>query len=204
MHSMTRGGPATPADRPVGEIVDRMEQAAQGPKVSVRALIESFGQRSFLPALMVPALLVVSPLSGIPLFSSICGLTIAFISGQMLVSRDHLWLPDFIMDRSFRGDRARQALKKLRRVTDWLDRNARARLRVLTALPMRKVLQGACLLCGAAMPFLELVPFSSSILGGAVLSFATGLLVRDGLFAVLGAAVVAAAVLVPMLVLGAI
>jgi hypothetical protein len=39
------------------------------------------------------------------------------------------------------------------------------------------------------MPFLEVVPFSSSILGFAVLLMATGLLARDGLFALLGLAV---------------
>ena len=56
-----------------------------------------FGESSFLPALMVPSLLVVSPLSGIPLFSSVCGLTIAF-------SRMYLgahWLSDVSAGLSF-------------------------------------------------------------------------------------------------------
>ena len=66
--------------RPVGEIVDRLDSATNQPSLSVHDLLEEFGESSFLPALMVPALLTVSPLSGIPLFSTVCGLTIAFIA----------------------------------------------------------------------------------------------------------------------------
>lgn len=200
----TTADPGTASDRPVGEIVDRLQEAAEGARVSLRDMVESFGESSFIPALMVPALLVVSPLSGIPLFSTFCGLLIAFISGQMLISRRHLWLPDFLMERNFDGAKARKGLGKLRGVGDWLDRTARSRLRVMTAGPMRKLLQAVCLLCGLAMPFLELVPFSSSILGLTVLCFATALLVRDGLFATIGCVTLAAAVLVPLMVAGVI
>ena len=46
-----------------------------------------------MPPLMLPALLVVSPLSSIPLFSSACGLIIALISVQMVLHQHKLWLP---------------------------------------------------------------------------------------------------------------
>ncbi|MCA0993914.1 exopolysaccharide biosynthesis protein [Alloyangia pacifica] len=202
--SAVQDAPVEQSSRPVGEIVDRLRDAASGDKVSLRDLVESFGESSFLPALMVPALLVVSPLSGIPLFSTFCGLLIAFIAGQMLISRRYLWLPDFLMSRSFDGAKARKAMDKLRKLSDWLDKHAKRRLRVMTSGPMRKVLQLICVLCGLAMPFLELVPFSSSILGLTVLCFATAMLVRDGLFATVGCVTLAAAVLVPLMVAGVI
>ncbi|ANT59850.1 exopolysaccharide synthesis protein [Salipiger sp. CCB-MM3] len=202
--SAVQEAPVEQSSRPVGEIVDRLRDAASGDKVSLRDLVESFGESSFLPALMVPALLVVSPLSGIPLFSTFCGLLIAFIAGQMLISRRYLWLPDFLMSRSFDGAKARKAMDKLRKLSDWLDKHAKRRLRVMTSGPMRKVLQLICVLCGLAMPFLELVPFSSSILGVTVLCFATAMLVRDGLFATVGCVTLAAAVLVPLMVAGVI
>ncbi|NDV99678.1 exopolysaccharide biosynthesis protein [Salipiger sp. PrR002] len=202
--SAVQDAPVEQSSRPVGEIVDRLRDAASGDEVSLRDLVESFGESSFLPALMVPALLVVSPLSGIPLFSTFCGLLIAFIAGQMLISRRYLWLPDFLMSRSFDGAKARKAMDKLRVLSDWLDKHAKRRLRVMTSGPMRKVLQLICVLCGLAMPFLELVPFSSSILGLTVLCFATAMLVRDGLFATVGCVTLAAAVLVPLMVAGVI
>ena len=190
--------------RPVGEIVDRLAGIAERDSISLREVIEEFGESSFLPALMVPALLVVSPLSGIPVFSTICGLLIAFISAQMLVSRRHLWLPDLLMRRRIDGEKARNAIGKLRKLSDWLDRKARARFGLMTSAPARKWLQLLCFLCGAAMPFLELVPFSSSLLGSAVVLLATALLARDGLFALIGSTVIGGAILVPLFATGVI
>ncbi len=184
-------------DRPVRRIVERMEQVADLECVRLRDMIEAFGTTSFLPVMMVPALLVVSPLSGIPLFSSACGLTIAFIAGQMVARRKHLWLPDFLMDRQVEGGRARAAVRKLRKFADWIDRHARKRFRALTMRAGRKWIQLLCMICGLMMPMLEIVPFSSSILGVAVLFFATSLLVRDGLFAVIGMVVMGLAAFVP-------
>ena len=170
----------------VNQIVDRLEEVSEQETVSVRATLEAFGGRSFLPILMVPALLVVSPLSGIPLFSSACGIAIAAISGQMVAGRKQLWLPGFLMNYTLEGARANGAVQKLHGVAGWLDHHARDRLHTLLRWPGRKTIQVLCLICGAAMPFLEIVPFSSSVLGAAVLLFATSLLIRDGLFALFG------------------
>ncbi|EPX86806.1 Exopolysaccharide synthesis, ExoD [Salipiger mucosus DSM 16094] len=181
-----------------------MDEAAHGDTVTPRDLLKSFGDSSFLPVMMVPALLVVSPLSGIPLFSSICGLTIAFIALQLLLARRHIWLPAFIMDRRIDGARARAAVTKLRKFTDWLDNKTRSRLRFMVRPPMRAWLYLLCMLCGLAMPFLELVPFSSSVLGAAVLLFSTALLARDGLFALIGSIAVLSAAMLPFFALGAV
>lgn len=184
--------------RPVRGIVDRIDEIAGRDHVRLRDVVEAFGAASFVPLMMVPALLVVSPLSGIPLFSTACGLTIAFVAAQMLARRRHVWLPDILMRQQIDGHRAREIMARLRRVADWLDGHSRRRLRVLTRYPVRRTVQILCLLCGLAMPLLEIVPFSSSILGAAVLLLATALLVGDGLFALFGLAVMALAVLAPL------
>ena len=55
------------------------------------------------------------------------------------------------------------------------------------------------------MPFLELVPFSSSLLGTAVMIMATALLARDGLLALIGSVVIGAvAIGVPLFAFGVI
>jgi len=129
---------------------------------------------------------VVSPLSGIPLFSSACGIAIAAISVQMVAGRKKLWLPRFMMNYTLEGQRANAAVQKLHGVAGWLDHHSRDRWHTMLRWPGRKTIQALCLICGASMPFLEIVPFSSSVLGAAVLLFATSLLLRDGLFAVFG------------------
>lgn len=190
------------SDYPVRDIVDRLEACAQGDDVALGDLVKAFGAASFVSTMMVPALLVVSPLSGIPFFSSVCGLTIAFIAGQMLFRRSHLYLPDTVTRRRLPGDKLRAALKRMRRVADFLDRHTRkGRLRRLVGNGGRVVPDLLCVIAGGLMPVLELVPFSSSVLGMAVLCFSVALLTRDGAFVLIGLAIVGGAAAVPLFVL---
>ncbi|SER75157.1 Uncharacterized conserved protein [Tranquillimonas rosea] len=184
-------------------VVDRLDELSSSDVLSVREVVAAFGQTSFLPVMLIPALLVISPLSGIPLFSSFCGISIALIAGQMLARRRHLWLPDFIMRRRLDGARMHKAATWLGRIADWIDRLARPRLRVLTDPPVNALPQMLCVLCGLAMPFLELLPFSSSLLGTAVALIAAGFLSRDGLFVLVALLFVGFASSVPFLVAAA-
>jgi hypothetical protein len=188
----------------VRNVVSRLEGLADRDQVPLRDLVESCGNASFVPALMVPALLVVSPLSGIPLFSSLCGITIALISVQMLWKRDHLSLPEFVVRRQVSGQKLRAAFKRMRRAADFIDRHTHDdRFHRLVGRGGRVVPQILCMIAGVLMPVLEIVPFSSSILGAAVLCFSVSLLTRDGLFVVFGMAIMAAVALLPLFVLNA-
>lgn len=170
----------------ITDLLGRVRQIADGDRVSVAAITTALGRDSLPPNLMIPALAVVSPLSGVPLFSSICGLLIALISAQMLMGRDRVWLPGFLMRRQVSGARLRNALDWMRRPAAFLDRVTEVRLTPLVRRPMRWVTELICLCCGLAMPFLELVPFTSSLMGVVVSLLAFGMLARDGAFALLG------------------
>lgn len=172
---------------PISEILIKLEHISSQDSVSLGEMLQAFGRTSFLPAIMVPALLVISPLSGIPFFSSTCGICIVIISAQMVMHRDHLWLPQSLNRARFDGSRLQTAIHPLRPVGVWFDNHSRKRFRVLMRRPARKILQVLCLICGALMPIFEVVPFSSSVLGAAVLTFAVALIARDGLIALLGA-----------------
>jgi hypothetical protein len=192
-HSAAGPAGAGNSDNPVMDIVEGLDDAAQAEEVRLRDAVASFGRRSFLPLLMVPALLLVSPLSGIPLFSSLGGLTIALVSAQMLwPGRRVIWLPEAMLRRRIEGARARAALDRLHATAKWLDTHTKERLPWLVTRPGSRIIETACLICGCAMPFLEIIPFSSSFLGGAVLLMALGLLARDGLFALCGLLVMGA------------
>ncbi len=186
--------------RPVRSIVDRLHDVSDRDCVRMQDMVTAFGRSSFLPMMMLPALLVVSPLSGIPFFSTFCGLTIAVISGQLLTQREHLWLPNFLMRQKVEGEKARNAAQKLRKVANWLDDHARDRFKVLVSRAFRPWLATLCLFCGLCMPLLEFVPFSSSILGAAVLCFCTAMLAEDGLFVLLGLTIMSLAAMVPVTV----
>ncbi|MDF0595384.1 exopolysaccharide biosynthesis protein [Psychromarinibacter halotolerans] len=194
--SVHDSGPASVCD-----VIDRMESSADGDETTLREVVSALGEASFVPVLMAPALAVLSPLSGVPAFSSICGITIALVAIQLLMNRDHLWLPDWMMRRKVKSESLLKATRWLRKPAGFLDRMSRERVSFLVSRPFSWVTELACLLCGLAMPFLELLPFTSSILGGAVTLFSLSLLVRDGLISVIGFCVIGcAATLVYMLV----
>lgn len=186
-----------PSGSAVRDVLDRLGALSDADQVTLAQMLRSFGDASFVPALMVPALLVVSPLSGIPLFSSACGLTIALIAAQMLARRDHLWVPGVLGRRHVPGAALATAVKALHRPAGWLDRHTSQRLRLFFRAPLSLLPPLMAMACGLAMPFLELVPFSSSILGGAVLMIAVGLLSRDGRLVIVAAGIMAIATAIP-------
>jgi len=189
---------ATP--HPVRDTVQRLEDLTGGGPVTLGMMIEAFGPTSFVPALTVPALLVVSPLSGIPLFSTACGVSITLIALQMVFARRVVWLPRVLLQRRVDPQGLRAAMRRMRGLAERLDRFSRDRFRVLVQPPGHRLPQVMCIVSGASMPVLELVPFSSSILGMAVLSCSVAFIARDGLFVFVGAAFMALAAAIPVFV----
>lgn len=157
-------------------------------------VVKVLGQKSYAPLLMVPGLALVSPLSGVPGFSSICGITIALVSLQMMAHRRVLWLPGWLRHRHLGKDRGPKVIGWFRRPARWLDRVSRHRLGLLTRRPLIVLPLSFCLVAGAIIPFLEMLPFTSSILGGVVAIIGAGLFARDGLITLLGMGLVVAAV----------
>jgi len=178
----------------LSDVMDRAADVARRDQVTVDNILDAFGHASFIPLLLVPALLVVTPLSGIPAFSSFCGILIFLISVQWLAGRDHLWLPQWIMRRKISGERLRDGLDKIRPWTARLDRHTRERFGFLFHRPFRFIPPLACTVFGALMPLLELVPFSSSLLGAAVVLLSFSMLTRDGLYALVALVPVGAVV----------
>lgn len=169
-------------------IVDRILAVADREQVGVDDLVQAVGRASFAPVLLIPAIAVASPLSGIPLFSAVMGMLIFLVSLQMLLRRDQLWLPAWLLRRKTNGARVRSVFARVRPVMTWLDAHTYARLTAFVHRPLVFVPQTLCVLSGLVMPFLEFVPFSSSVLGCAVALLAFGMLARDGLFVMLGLA----------------
>ncbi|QBX99516.1 exopolysaccharide biosynthesis protein [Rhodophyticola sp. CCM32] len=187
--------PATAPVPPTGlaEIVDDILALCKTDRVSMGDLLAAFGATGFLPALLIPAVIVLSPLSGIPILPSICGMMIFLVACQMLGHRRSLWLPGWLRRRGISSHRLRSGIVRLRRPALWLDAHSGQRLRLLTRQPMLSILQLACALCGFAMPFLELVPFSSSLLAMAVCLMCLAMMTRDGLWALVALIPVASA-----------
>lgn len=147
-------------------------------------VMEAFGAAGFAGLITLFSLIVVTPLSGVPLVSSVMGVSIALIAGQAIAGRSHPWLPGPLRRRAIPKRRLGGALERTGRLIDWLDDHTRRRLKPLTRRPLSRAVYGLCLLCGALMPVLELIPFTSSIAAGVSLLAAFGLLARDGVLVI--------------------
>lgn len=183
----------TPAALP--EIIDRVLAVCDVDRVTIDDLVTSVGRGGFAALLLLPALAVATPLSGIPLFSSLMGIVIALVAVQMLLRRRYLWLPAWILQRTVDADKVARAFTRIRPAMVWIEDRTRQRFRAFVQFPFVFVPQVLCFMSGAIMPVLEFVPFSSSVLGIGVALLTLGMLTRDGIVAILA--------LVPYLGVGA-
>ena len=193
-----------PGNRPVESIVDRLDELTESETLTIGDLVSAFGPRGLAPLMMVPALLLVSPLSGIPFFSTVCGLLIALVALQLVLGARHLWLPGIILRRSIEGGRAHRAIPRLHKIAALIDRVAHRRLAFLLHPPLDRSPAALSGLAGLTVPFLELVPFSSTLLGTAVVLFSVSMITRDGLFLLAGLVVAAIALSIPLTVVAAV
>lgn len=177
---MTHKSPA-----PLPDIIDRVLAACEGEEVTIGDIVTSVGRAGFAALLLVPAVAVATPLSGIPMFSALMGTVIALVAGQMLIRRRHLWLPSWVTRRKVSAERVSTAFGKLRPAMEWIEARTKQRFSLLVNAPFNIVTQGLCFLSGAVMPLLEFIPFSSSVVGIGVVFLTLGMLTRDGLLALL-------------------
>ena len=181
------------AHRPLQEILDRLRDVTDAPKVSFAEILRAMDQGGQPVLLLMPALILVSPLSGIPGLSSLGGLTVALIAAQMLLGRGTIWLPGFILRREFSTARLEWSISKLDGAAAFIDRKTVTRAEWVIGFPGRQLLLLICMVCGLIMPFFELIPFSATSLAIVISLMASALLVRDGLIAGLGLGGLAAA-----------
>ncbi|PJE28027.1 Uncharacterized conserved protein [Pseudooceanicola antarcticus] len=177
---------AEPRLRSLGDILDKLEGAAHDGKVSIGDVVDEVGTRAFAPIILVPALILISPLSGIFGLPTLGAALIFLITIQKLLGRNHVWLPQVLQRREVSEGKLQKAISWLRKPCGWVDRRTHTRLTVLVSRPANVVtllvILGICLV----IPALEILPMVTSIFAVAISLFAIGLLTRDGLFTLLG------------------
>lgn len=179
-------------DKTLTHLLDSVEHAAAGETVSIADIMHEFGDRAITPLILIIALLLVSPLSGIPGTPTIAAILIVTLSLQALFGRRRLWLPQWLLRRELSALRVRQAVGWMRRPCAWIDRHSQQRLRFLTAGPMRWVTLLVCVLIPLSWPLLEILPFFTSFGAGTVSLMSLGLFTRDGIYVLAGYGIVGA------------
>lgn len=156
-------------------------------RVRVQDASREFGTRSFGPFLFVPAVLEMSPVGAVPGLPTFLAVLVALTALQLLFGRKAFWIPGFLGKRSISGERL-QLLKKMRPVVRMMDRVVRSRHAWILHRPWLQVVAALCIGCAFVVPPLELFPFASTVPFAAIALIGLGIIGRDGLFVMLGAA----------------
>ena len=165
----------------VEEILDELEDASHDGTVTLREMAEAMGHRGAAPFLVVPPLIEISPLGGIPGVPTLLALLVAIFAVQIAMGRDEPAMPGVVGRRGIDGSTLRSAIEKMRPVAERLDRWFHGRMAWLTTKPSKQVAMVVVLGLCASVPPLEVVPFASTMPMAAILLFGLALLFRDGL-----------------------
>lgn len=185
----------------LGELLDAVEHEADASgSMSIGQIQAMAGRRSYGPLLLLPGLVAVSPLSGIPTVPPIIG---AIVASQLLFGRLQVWLPARLRNAALGKERVRQATRFARSVARAVDRVVRRRLPALTGPVSLRIAAAVCLLVGATMPPLEVLPFMATSAGTIIALYGLALTIHDGVLIIAAHALVVAVALAGMLALGA-
>ena len=97
--------------RTLSQLLDRIEETAnRDEQISLDAILEAVGHRSFGPVLLLAGLVMLAPIIGdIPGVPSIMGVLVVLTAGQLLFHRQRIWLPRWLLKRSVKASCARRS-----------------------------------------------------------------------------------------------
>jgi hypothetical protein len=166
------------------EMLDRIcSSDTDGEEISLGRIVESVGERSFGPMLLTVGIVMLSPISGVPGIPTTMGIAIVIIAGQLIVGREHFWLPRWLLKRSASRGKVYKAVKLMRPLARVVDRLLRPRLHTFIEGVATYAVAFVCIIIAIMMPMMEIVPFSAHAAGIAVTAFGLSMIARDGLVA---------------------
>ncbi|MBY6212189.1 exopolysaccharide biosynthesis protein [Microbulbifer agarilyticus] len=149
-------------------------------RITLERVLNALGERSFAPVLLLIGLILLSPLSGIPGLPTLMGIFLLLVSTQMVMLRHHLWLPKWLLARSIPKKPLIRSLHWFAKPAAHLDHWLRPRLGVMVYQAGSVATAGICIPIALLLPVMEVIPFSASLAGLALITFGLALVARDG------------------------
>ncbi len=175
-------------------LIRRLQEIeGQHDPVSIENILDQVGRRSFGTIILLAGLITLAPVIGdIPGVPTLMAILVVLTAGQLMLGKEHFWLPGFLLNRTVSRQRFLKVLGWLERPARFLDRFFHPRLTQLTRGPGQYAIAIACLMIAMIMPALEFIPFSATIAGVALTSFGLALIAKDGYLALLSLLITAA------------
>lgn len=179
----------------VEEVLGQLDDlTTKSGEVCISDVLDDFGGRSFGPFIMLPALLELTPVGGIPGVPTFLAALIALVAVQLLIGKEHIWMPGFLQNRAVESKKLHKGIAKLRGVAHWLDEHSHGRLKPMTQGVWVKIAALVVILLCMTVPPLEVLPFASSGPMLAIAAIGLALTVRDGVVMLIALALGIAAI----------
>lgn len=156
--------------------------ASDDPRLTLREMVEAFGERGFGAVIMMLALMALIPWP--PGGKAVFSVPIILISGEMALQSDRVWLPRFLMKASVSRSTYRTASQKILKRLRQVERLTRPRLPILTGEVADVIIGILCILLAVMMALP--VPFGDALPGITLVLLSLGIIQRDGVFILLG------------------
>lgn len=167
------------------ELLDRLRSGTENKvQVSVGDVLNTVGERSFGPLILIAGVITLAPLIGdIPGVPTLMGLMVLLTLGQLVCNRHSIWIPSRLAQRNIEREKLTKGLDWMEKPARFLDRWTKQRLIWLVVGPGEYVMATLCMMVAAAMPLMEIIPFSANGAGLALMAFGLAIVARDGLLA---------------------
>lgn len=194
--------PRTDAQPRVSELLSALIRDCPGDRISLGHLLAGLGERGFGLLFLLLVLPSVVPTGAIPFVSTLFGIPLAIVAGQLALGQKRPWLPRRFLDKEFARADLERLLARTEPYMARIERLLRPRLSMLTSPIAERLVGLVCMLLAIllALPIL----FGNFPPGFAILLMSLGLIAQDGAFILAGliAAVVAAAIITLVLAVG--
>ena len=169
-------------------LIDDLLEATDSEDVTLGQVVDALATRGFGPMLMLPALLIVSPLGMIPGAPDLLAIFLILIASQMVLGMDCPWMPARLRKISIGHDRFVGALERIR---PWLNKARKLvhpRLHFMNSnvILLRVIAFSVIIPCMSILSPLGFIPGVPFVFALPALVFGLGLTTRDGLITLFG------------------
>jgi len=168
-------------DAPLESIVDDAIAQSENGRVSLRALLKAWDDRSYGPLFIVLGFVGGTPLAVIPGAAAVVGVVIAILALQMALGLNHPWLPDIALKQSISEEKLRDVRRKMDKPLRFLDHLITERWTWAAGEAMRRAAAIFVTALGILMIPFDAVPFAVAAPAWTIVLFGVAITARDGL-----------------------
>ncbi|MAW79581.1 MAG: hypothetical protein CMI63_05035 [Parvularcula sp.] len=167
-------------EAPLESIIDDAIARSENGRVSMRALLKAWNDRSYGPLFILLGFVGGTPLAVVPGAAAIVGVFITILALQMALGLNHPWLPEIALKQSVSEEKLREVRKKMDKPLRFVDHLITERWRWAAGEAMRRAAAIFVAALGVLMIPFDAVPFAVAAPAWTVVLFGVAITARDG------------------------